>query len=104
MSLYLGQSKIKQVNVVFNDGVAADVKPSNIKTGIRILGVDGTYTGDGTQSVGYEVATSSEILEGHSAWVDGNEVLGELIINNYYTGSEEPSASLGKNGDIYLQQ
>lgn len=104
MSLYLGIDKINQVNVVFNDGVATDVKPDNIKTGIRILGVDGTYTGEGTQSVGYDAATADDILEGHSAWVGGREVLGTMVVNNYYTGSGEPSASLGKDGDIYLQQ
>jgi hypothetical protein len=28
---------------------------------------------------------------------------GTLVIQKYYTGSSAPSASLGANGDIYIQ-
>lgn len=104
MSVYLGNTKIKQINVVFNDGVDTNVNSGNIRTGIRILGVDGSFTADGTQTAGYDVATSEDILEGTSAWVDGEEVVGSLIVNQYYTGSDAPSSSLGINGDIYLQR
>lgn len=30
-------------------------------------------------------------------------VQGSVVVQNYYTGSSEPSSSLGQNGDIYLQ-
>lgn len=30
-------------------------------------------------------------------------VQGELVVNKYYTGTEEPSADLGNDGDIYIQ-
>ena len=104
MSLYLGHSKIKQINTVFNDGVATNINKGNIKTGIRILGVDGEYTGTGTQTAGYDLATTGDIVVGKSAWADGSEILGTLVINRYYTGSGVPSSSLGTDGDIYLQQ
>lgn len=31
-------------------------------------------------------------------------VQGSVVVQNYYTGSSEPSSSLGQNGDIYIQQ
>jgi len=104
MSLYLGNTKIKQVNVVFNDGVDTNVTEQNIKTGIRILGVDGTFTEDGTQTTGYSLAGAGDIVDGKSAWADGVEVLGTLVVNHYYTGTTAPASSLGINGDIYLQR
>ena len=103
MSFYIGNTKIKQINVVFNDGVDTNVTAQNIKTGIKILGVDGTFTEDGTQSTGYDLATASDILEGTAAWADGQEVIGTLVVNKYYAGSSAPSSALGVNGDIYLQ-
>lgn len=34
---------------------------------------------------------------------DGMAVTGSLVIQHYYTGSSTPSASLGEDGDIYLE-
>lgn len=34
---------------------------------------------------------------------DGTAVTGSLVIQHYYTGSGTPSASLGVDGDIYLE-
>lgn len=48
-------------------------------------------------------ASSTEILSGKSAYVNGVKVNGQLIIQKYYTGSSEPSTSLGNNGDLYLK-
>lgn len=31
-------------------------------------------------------------------------VTGNVVLQNYYTGSSAPSSSLGQNGDIYIQQ
>lgn len=104
MSFYIGNTKIKQVNVVFNDGVDTNVTEENIRTGIKILGVDGTFTEDGTQTTGYDLATAGDIVEGKAAWADGQEVLGTLVVNKYYTGSSAPASALGVNGDIYLQR
>lgn len=104
MSVYLGQTKVKQINTVFNDGVSTNVSKENIKTGIRILGVTGEFTATGTQTTGYNVATAEDIVEGSAAWANGSEVIGTLVINNYYTGTTAPDNSLGINGDIYLQQ
>lgn len=38
---------------------------------------------------------------GHGA--DGNVFNGSVVIVTYYTGTTDPSASLGNNGDIYLK-
>ena len=66
MSLYLGNIKISGVNVIFNDGAGSDVNETNIKTGITILGVTGTYTENGTQTAGQEIATADKIVNGYS--------------------------------------
>ena len=33
----------------------------------------------------------------------GSVITGTQVINYYYTGSTDPSSSLGNNGDIYLK-
>ncbi len=48
-------------------------------------------------------ATASVINVGSSAYVNGVLVNGSQVIQTYYTGSSNPSASLGQNGDIYLK-
>lgn len=103
MSVYLGDKKIKNVGVLYYDGQGDVVTADNIKTGVRILGVNGTFTGTGTQSSGYGLATSGDIVEGKSAWANGNEVLGTLEIKKYYYGTNIPSDSFGNNGDIFLR-
>lgn len=48
--------------------------------------------------------TSSQLLNGIKAHSkDGNIVTGNLVIQHYYTGSSDPSPSLGQDGDIYLK-
>lgn len=42
----------------------------------RLLNVTGTFTGTSTVSSGQTAATAAEILEGYSAWVNGEEVQG----------------------------
>lgn len=34
---------------------------------------------------------------------DGSLGTGTLVIQHYFTGSDAPSASLGEDGDVYLQ-
>ncbi len=48
-------------------------------------------------------ATSSVINSGSSAYVNGVLVNGSQVIQAYYTGSSNPSSSLGNNGDLYLK-
>lgn len=48
-------------------------------------------------------ASSSEIISGKTAYVNGSKLTGTLVIQHYYTGSSAPSSSLGEDGDIYLQ-
>lgn len=33
----------------------------------------------------------------------GNQITGSLTFITYYTGTSDPSSSLGSNGDIYLK-
>lgn len=48
-------------------------------------------------------ATASQINSGATAYVDGVKITGTQVIQTYYTGSSAPSASLGSDGDIYLE-
>ena len=75
----------------------ADLIAGNIKSGVNIFGVNGTFTSDAD-------ATASQIVAGATAYVDGDLITGELVVNKYYTGATAPAAALGNNGDIYLQQ
>lgn len=75
----------------------ADLVAANIKKGVQIFNVTGSYTSDAT-------ATTDDIVSGETAYVDGSKITGSLVINKYYTGSTTPSASLGSNGDIYIQE
>ena len=78
----------------------ADLIASNIKSGVNIFGVAGTYSGLDTSDA---TATASEIVSGKTAYINGREVEGSLVVQTYYTGSTTPGSSLGINGDIYLQ-
>ena len=73
-----------------------DLTAANIKKGVQIFNVTGSYTSDAT-------AAASDIVSGETAYVNGNKLTGSLVINKYYTGSTAPSSSLGSNGDIYFQ-
>ena len=73
-----------------------DLIAKNIKSGISIFGVTGNFTADAT-------ATAEDIIQGETAYINGAEITGTLIVNKYYTGSAAPSSSLGNNGDIYFQ-
>ena len=78
----------------------ADLIASNIKSGVQIFGVTGSYAGLDTSDA---TATAADIVSGKTAYVDGREVEGSLVVQHYYTDSTAPSSSLGNNGDIYLQ-
>lgn len=74
----------------------SDLTAANIKTGVDIFGVTGTYTSDAT-------AAAADILSGETAYVNGSKVTGSLVVQHYYTGTATPASSLGSNGDIYLK-
>lgn len=75
----------------------ADLTAANIKTGVQIFGVTGSYTSDAT-------ASAADIINGKTGYVNGSKITGSLIVQKYYTGTSTPSSSLGSNGDIYVQQ
>jgi hypothetical protein len=103
MSLWLGNKQIKQLGVVFTEGDTSQLQASNIRKGASILGINGTFS-DGSMLGGNTAATAGNIMSGYSAFVDGNRVDGSLEVNNYYTGTAEPTSDIGKNGDIYLKK
>ncbi len=78
----------------------ADLVAGNIRSGINIFGVTGTYAGIDTSDA---TATASDIMDGETAYVNGSKITGSLVVQTYYTGRTAPAASLGNNGDIYLQ-
>lgn len=49
-------------------------------------------------------ATASDVVLGKNIInASGDLTAGSLVVQTYYTGSGNPSASLGANGDIYLK-
>lgn len=86
-----------------SDATATAEDIANGKTayinGEKITGVhecsDGIDTSDAT-------ATATDILSGQTAYVNGEKITGTLITNAYYVGTEEPSDSLGNDGDLYF--
>lgn len=59
----------------------------------------GTYL-TGTQTIAGDAdLVASNIVSGVQIF----GVTGNVVLQNYYTGSSAPSSSLGSNGDIYLQ-
>lgn len=63
------------------------------------------YPGVAIVSVDHKVGTASasDVIAGVTfTSVDGFNQTGTLVVNNYYTGSSEPSSSLGEDGDLYL--
>ena len=75
----------------------ADLTAANIKTGVQIFGVTGSYTSDAN-------ATAANIESGKTAYVNGNKLTGELVLQNVYIRSTAPTSSIGNNGDIWIQE
>lgn len=81
-------------------GFDRDGRSSEYSTGF-IPFVVYEYVGGGTTAL--EWATPEDVLA-NKTWYDeqGNIQTGTLKVSNYYYGSDEPSADLGNNGDIYF--
>lgn len=49
-------------------------------------------------------ATTADILQGKTAYVQGNKIVGTLGISSIYISESdiEPDNSVGNNGDIYV--
>lgn len=49
-------------------------------------------------------ATAADILQGKTAYVQGNKIVGTLGISSIYISESdaEPDNSVGNNGDIYV--
>lgn len=62
------------------------------------------YSGTTLIDTSTNTATANDIAVGKTATINtGESVTGTLEFVTYYTGSTEPSSSLGSNGDIYLK-
>ena len=56
------------------------------------------YDVSGTTATASDVAAGKTFINS-----SGSTTTGALSISAYYTGSSDPSSSLGENGDIYLK-
>ena len=70
----------------------ADLVASNIKTGVDIFGVEGTYTSDAT-------ATSAQIRSGATAYVNGSKVTGNMADTVVTEGTTTVSGTTATRGE-----
>ena len=62
------------------------------------------YNGSTLIDLTDDTVTAASMISGATAHAsDGSILNGTLVINKYYTGSADPPASLGSNGDLYLK-
>lgn len=62
------------------------------------------YNGQTLIDLTNDTVDSDKLLSGYTAHkADGTQVTGEVDFVTCYTGSTNPSSSLGSNGDIYLK-
>lgn len=51
-----------------------------------------------------DTISADKILSGYTAHdASGAAITGTVVTQKYYTGSSNPSSSLGTNGDLYLK-
>lgn len=84
----------------------SNITAANVKKGVtvkvgdsasagRIINLTGTFTSAGTQSAGQTVATSAQILNGYSAWVNGAEVKGNVATKTTSNITESFTSTTG---------
>lgn len=73
----------------------SDLVAGNIKNGVSIFGVTGTYTSGAT-------ATASDIIAGKTAYANGSLITGTLSWDMCYISNSTPPSSLGSDGDICI--
>lgn len=62
------------------------------------------YGGNTLIDLTSDTVTANTLLQGSTAHdKSGEQINGAVQFITYYTGSSEPSASLGQNNDIYLK-
>ncbi len=62
------------------------------------------YNGQTLIDLTSDTVEADNLLSGYTAHKkDGTQITGEVDFVTYYTGSTNPSSSLGSNGDIYLK-
>lgn len=63
-----------------------------------------TFDGDTLIDLTADTVTANSLLSGYTAHgANGQRINGGVTFVTYYTGTSNPSASLGNNGDIYLK-
>lgn len=91
----------------FGDARASDVAAGKTFTsanGVKITGTHecafgGTSGGVDTSDA---TATASDIVNGKTAYVNGEKITGSLVAQTYYISNVEPGSSLGVDGDLCL--
>jgi hypothetical protein len=97
---YVSSATTSTATVTLTASVTTKAAATITPTATNQTIASGTYL-TGTQTIAGDAdLVGSNILS--TANIFG--VQGEVVVQNYYTGSSAPSSSLGSNGDIYLQQ